>query len=199
MNLDVAHKMFSIPENRYRFIGIPYTIKVDSWKEIEMYIKMYNGYKHLFISLASYINKVPYLNYIYFDFDGKDAQDDVEEITTYFDYYNWIPYYIIKSSKYGRHVYLKVPDFPYTKNVYLNVYKIILSDLSLSSFDTHVKGKTVQLTRIPGTINIKNNTFCEFDENNKFDLGDKPTLNPNFLEQENPKYTFNNYSNENKY
>ena len=192
-NLDVAQRMFPISKEKFRYVGIPYRIKINSWEEIKMYIKMYNGFKPLYISLASYINKIPYLNYIFFDFDGKTAQNDVEEIINYFDYYNWIPYHIIESSKYGRHVYLKVPDFPYTKAVYLNVYETMLSKLSLPSFDNHIKGNIAQMVRIPGTINIKDNSPCEFSKDNKFNLDDKPTMHPNLLKtQKNSEYISDN-------
>lgn len=176
--------------------------KVANRNDVIKLVSEYNGIMNCGISICEYIDDVPYLLYLPFDFDSESLDKSWEDASTFYNYMIEDGYQItINFSGYkGFHCLIPVEHNLYSKKQIKNVQRYFKELLNLSTCDPAIFGDIRRLIRIPGTVHcgkfkrikgkgwirVGEGSYCETISHN---IGNK--LNLNELDTpEYPEYEF---------
>lgn len=136
-------------------------------KEIYDIIDKHLGIDNLGISVSTFVEGVPYLLYLPFDFDAKDiklAWLDAYRMYTHFAKLDY-DVHLIFSGKKGFHILLGVEPKPYAKNHVKAIQQYFKEQFKLDTLDKQIFGDVRRLMRIPYTYNIKGGLCRELAHN----------------------------------
>jgi len=128
--------------------------QVETREEVLDYIHQYEGIYNCGISTCTFINHIPHLLYLPFDFDSKDLKASWEDASRLYNFLVDSNYDVfIKHSGYrGFHVLVSVVPAPYSKPQIRALQKFFKRVLHLETCDKQIFGDIRRLIRIPETI-----------------------------------------------
>jgi len=130
-------------------------IPVKSRDEVVDILKIYNGVYNCGISMCSFINEVPHLLYLPFDFDSskdlKLAWDDASKLYNMLVDCNYDVTLNFSGFR-GYHIVLSVYPRPYTRPQIRVAQKFFTEVLGLKTQDKQIFGDIRRLLKIPGTV-----------------------------------------------
>jgi hypothetical protein len=182
--------------NGYRYFGYWYSgkkkygnqIKVSSRDDVIRLIKEHNGTLNCGISISTFINGLPHLLYLPFDFDSnnlRDSFDDAKKLYNTLVDYGYKAIFTFSGSK-GFHVLIPVVVKCYSKVQLLGVQQFFKRILNLKTADENIFRDIRRIIRIPGTYHMNGNLCETYMENNEGKLLDIDDLSaPNFSKFDN--------------
>ena len=143
-------------------------IKVHSKEEVIKLIEKYNGSENCGISISTFINGMPKLLYLPFDFDAPNLRDAFEDAKRL---YNTIVDFGYKASFHfsgGKGFHVLIPIVPrfYSKIQLLKAQQFFKRILNLKTADEQIFRDVRRIIRIPGTYHINGN-LCDIYANNE--------------------------------
>jgi len=143
-------------------------IPVKTREEIYSLIDTYLGLENLGLSICVYVEEVPYLLFVPFDFDSeldlRLAWEDAKKLYNHFVELNF-DVYLTFSGKKGFHIFVKVVPKPYNKECIRAFQKWFINKLDLKTADRQILGDHKRIMRIPYTFNIKGSLCKELAHN----------------------------------
>lgn len=138
-------------------------VPVKTREEIYELIGKYLGVENIGISVCTYVDDVPYLLFVPFDFDSENnvklAWLDAIKLYNHLIELNY-DVHITFSGKKGFHVFVGVVPKPYSKECIRAFQKWFINKLDLKTADIQILGDNKRIMRIPYTYNIKG-TLCK--------------------------------------
>lgn len=135
-------------------------IKSYSEEDTIRFIEKYSGEYNLGITMVTYVDSMPRLLYLPFDFDSEDnIMDAYKDAKKLFDYVVRLGYYVLMtySGCKGFHVFIKTIPNVYTKSQINYLQYHFKNLLGLETQDPKIMGQFKRLLRIPETYHIKGN------------------------------------------
>ena len=151
-----------IPEGTYRMFGNPYQIPVYSMNELSDLIELNNGVNDCFLSISIFKDEQIIPLFFPIDLDGSKAETDAKKILKFLEDYD-LNYYFISSGYKGYHFQVPLSG-RHSKIDFMNFAQYLRKTLKLKSIDMRVSQDPRRLMRIPGTMNMKNNSICHIIE-----------------------------------
>jgi len=136
-------------------------IPVKNREEVVRLIQQYNGTENCGISISTFIDNVPFLLFIPFDFDSPNLHDSWLDAIKLFNFISISGYKsaLIFSGSKGFHVIVKTVPLIYTKKQLRDLQFFLRDYLKLKTFDSQIAGDIRRIMRIPGTYHI-NGHLC---------------------------------------
>ena len=155
-------------------------VKVYNRDEVIELIKEHNGTNNCGISISTFIDGVPNLLYLPFDFDSIDLRKSFEDAKRL---YNSIVDFGYKASFHfsgGKGFHVMIPIVPkfYSKSQLLKAQQFFKKIFNLETADENIFRDTRRIIRIPGTYHHKGNICDIYAENNEGKLLDIENLSP---------------------
>jgi len=167
----------------YRYFGIWYNRRGDSkYKygdqfktyskdETLNFLEKYAGVENCGISISTYLDGMPFLLFLPFDFDSEDIEKSWSDALRVYNLFALSGYSTILtfSGNKGFHVLVKTKPDIYTSNELREVQIFIKDIMNLKTCDRQIMGDIRRLIRIPGTYH-SNGKLCEilkFSEGSK--------------------------------
>jgi hypothetical protein len=155
-------------------------IKVSSRDEVVDLIKKYNGSENCGISISTFINGMPKILYLPFDFDSPNLRESFEDAKRL---YNTMIDFGYKASFHfsggkGFHVLIPVVPRFYSKVQLLKTQQFFKRILNLKTADEQIFRDVRRIIRIPGTYHMNGNLCDIYMENKKGKLLDLEELSP---------------------
>jgi len=150
-------------------------IKVHNKKEVISLIEKYNGMENCGISISTFVNGMPKLLYLPFDFDSPNLEDSFEDAKRL---YNTIIGFGYKASFHfsggkGFHVLIPIVPKHYSKIQLLKAQQFFKRTLNLETADEQIFRDVRRIIRIPGTYHMNGNlcdVYAYNDEGKTLDL-----------------------------
>lgn len=138
-------------------------VKVFSRDQAVELITKWNGIENCGMSISTFVNGVPKLLYLPFDFDSsnlREAFDDAKKLYNMLVNMGYRASFHFSGRK-GFHVLVPVkPDF-YTKEQLRATQEFFSNILNLKTVDTQIFHDIRRIIRIPGTYHTKTGRLCE--------------------------------------
>lgn len=155
-------------------------IKVHSKKEVIDLIEQYNGTENCGISISTFINGIPKLLYLPFDFDSTNIREAFEDAKRL---YNTIIDFGYKASFHfsggkGFHVLIPIVPKNYSKLQLLKTQQFFKRILNLTTADEQIFRDVRRIIRIPGTYHMNGNLCEVYEYNDDGKLLDIEKLSP---------------------
>jgi len=159
-------------------------------------LNTYNGVYNCGISMCTFIDDVPYLLYLPFDFDSDDLKMSWEDAKVLYNFMVDSGYDVsINYSGYrGFHILVTTVPKPYTRSQIRAIQKFFKRALNLETCDKKIFGDVRRLIRIPGTVHTgkfrkDNNIWVRVNEgglstNIKYTPGEPLDLDEMIIEDE---------------
>ena len=146
----------------YRFFGHWNQIKVYSKEQVIELLSKYSDIDHCGISISTFVNDLPILLFVPFDFDAENIEDAYKEAVTLYEYFKSLNYTCMLnfSGSKGFHVLLKVKPDLYNKAQLRSFQCFIRRLYDFKTLDPHLFGDLRRLIRIPNTLNISSGKPC---------------------------------------
>jgi hypothetical protein len=162
-NSDLLYIPFGHRKIGHWTTGTGNQVIVKTREDIYGIVNQYLGIENIAISVCTYVDDVPYLLFIPFDFDSESnvklAWLDAIKIYNHFVDLNY-DVHITFSGKKGFHVLVGVVPKPYSKECLRAFQKWFISKLDLKTADIQILGDSKRLMRVPYTYNIRG-TLCK--------------------------------------
>ncbi len=143
-------------------------IPVTSREEIYELVGKYLGEENIGLSICTYVDEVPFVMFVPFDFDSKDdikpAWKDAIKLYNKFVELNY-NVHLIYSGKKGFHIMVKVIPKPYSRECLRAFQKWFVNMLDLKTADIQIFGDTKRIMRMVYTYNIKGDLCQEIAYN----------------------------------
>lgn len=142
--------------------------KVYNEKEVKNFLNTHNGLDNCGISITTFIEGIPHLLYLPFDFDSTNLRDawlDAKKLYNFMVQQDYDVMLNFSGSK-GFHVLVKVVPKSYTKNQIRYMQEFMKRYLKLDTSDENIIGDVRRLIRIPETHHASGN-ICETIAYNK--------------------------------
>jgi hypothetical protein len=155
-------------------------IKVNNKEEVIELIKKYNGIENCGISICSFVNGVPKLLYLPFDFDSsnlRDAFDDAKRLYNFLVDLGYQAMFNFSGSK-GFHVIVPIIPKVYTKIQLLKTQQFFKRILKLETADEMIFRDIRRIMRLPGTYHMNGNLCDTYVYNDTGKLLDIESLSP---------------------
>jgi len=137
-------------------------IPVKSREDVISLIEKYNGLENCGISISTFIDNIPFLLFIPFDFDSKNdlhkAWLDAKKLFNFLSESKYKVSLVFSGNK-GFHVILKTQPLIYTRTQLRDFQLFLKKYLKLKTFDMQIAGDIRRIIRIPGTYN-SNGVLC---------------------------------------
>lgn len=150
-------------------------IKVTNRQQVVDLIKQHNGIHNCGISISTFINGIPKLLYLPFDFDStnlRDAFEDAKKLYNTVVDFGYNASFHFSGGK-GFHVIIPVVPKFYSKIQLLRVQQFFKRILNLKTADEQIFRDVRRIIRIPGTYHINGNlcdVYGEFNEGKLLDI-----------------------------
>jgi len=143
-------------------------IKVYNREDVVRLIEKYNGIENCGISISTFVDGMPKLLYLPFDFDSTDLRKSFEDAKKL---YNTVVDYGYNASFHfsggkGFHVLIPVVPKFYTKDQLGRTQQFFKNILNLHTTDTQIFRDIRRIIRIPGTYHMNGN-LCDIYLNNE--------------------------------
>jgi len=140
-------------------------------------VAKYNGIDNCGISVSTYIEGIPYLLYLAFDFDDETLDKPKEEAIRLYKFFVISGYDVTLnySGRKGFHVLVSVKPQVYSKKQLYDCHLFFKKTLNLTTVDEHLFGDISRKIRLPNTINMGSGESCftiAHNEGELFDIND---------------------------
>ena len=176
-------------------------IKVHNKKEVIKLIEKYNGSENCGISISTFINGMPKLLYLPFDFDSTNLREAFEDAKRL---YNTMVGFGYKASFHfsggkGFHVLIPIVPKHYSKIQLLKAQQFFKRILKLETADEQIFRDIRRIIRIPGTYHMNGNLCDIYMKNDNGNVLDIENLSPpDFSKFKNLGHSINNSSMNNR-
>lgn len=146
-----------------RQVGVKRNL-VKNRQEFLNWVNNYQGVKHCYFSVYALRHggfEDAYMDKVYFDFDGENAQDDVLALSDRL-VQEGHQHLITFSGRKGFHLYIFTTgykDLQHTKGALHNAHTHYISELGID-VDDHVVGDIARVSRVPNTVHLKSGNYC---------------------------------------
>jgi len=155
-------------------------LKVYNREQVIDFIKQYNGLENCGISISTFVNGMPKLLYLPFDFDSpnlRNSFDDAKRLYNTIVDFGYNASFHFSGGK-GFHVLIPVVPRSYSKLQLLKTQQFFKRTLNLATADEQIFRDIRRIIRIPGTYHMNGNLCDVYMENKDGTLLDIQKLSP---------------------
>lgn len=155
-------------------------IKVHSREEVIDFIEKYNGTENCGISISTFVNGMPKLLYLPFDFDSTNLREAFEDAKRLYNTLVDFGYNASFHFSGGKGFHVLIPIIPkfYSKLQLLKAQQFFKRILNLKTADEQIFRDVRRIIRIPGTYHINGNLCDIYAEHTDGKLLDIEKLSP---------------------